>query len=328
MKIFVCEYITGGGLYREPLPELLAREGLLMRDALLRDLAALDDVEVLTTFDTRLPMPQAGQARALTSVDDVWRVWSACIAQSDAVWLIAPETDGILLRLTELAVSQARPVMGCAAEAVRLASSKRATYRALQAAGIAVVPTYSPDEWPQDEAAQHGWVAKPDDGAGCAESVFFDHAYAMRDWLDARTATHVVQPYMRGQSASLSVLCRQGQAWLLSCNLQKITLESGSFHYAGSVLNGAARHWARCEALARSIAEAIPALAGYIGIDILLDEEDIHVLEINPRLTTSYVALRQAMGYNPARLIVDLLYNEHFRFPEILSRNVVEIELK
>jgi predicted ATP-grasp superfamily ATP-dependent carboligase len=328
VKLFVCEYITGGGLYREPLPESLAREGLLMRDALLRDLAELDDVEVLTTFDTRLPMPQTGQALAINPAEDVRRIWDECIVQSDAVWLIAPETNGILLRLTELAVSQAKPVLGCTAEAVRLASSKRATCRALQAAGIAVVPTYRPEEWPQDEAAQHGWVAKPDDGAGCEDSAFFNHAYAMRDWLGTRTATHVVQPYMRGQPASLSVLCKQGQAWLLSCNLQKITLESGTFHYAGSVLNGAACHWRRCEALACSVAEAIPTLVGYIGIDILLDEEDIPVLEINPRLTTSYVGLRQAMGYNPARLIVDLLYNDRFCFPEFLSRNIVEIELK
>lgn len=328
MRIFVCEYITGGGLYREPLPESLTREGLLMRDALLRDLAELDDVEVLTTFDTRLAIPQAGQTLAIASNEDVWRVWSECIAQSDAVWLIAPETDGILLHLTELAVSQAKPLIGCTAEAVRLASSKRATCLALQAAGVAVVPTYGSEEWPQDEAAQHGWVAKPDGGAGCEDSAFFDHAYTMRDWLGTRTATHVVQPYMRGQPASLSVLCKQGQAWLLSCNLQKITLESGTFHYAGSMLNGAASHWLRCEVLARSVAEAIPTLAGYIGIDILLDEEGIHVLEINPRLTTSYVGLHQAMGYNPARLIVDLLYNDRFRFPEFLSRNIVEIELK
>jgi tyramine---L-glutamate ligase len=58
-----------------------------------------------------------------------------------------------------------------------------------------------------------------------------------------------------------------------------------------------------------------------------VEGEQIFVLEINPRLTTSYVGLHDAMGYNPTRLVIDLFYNEDFQFPQKISRNIVEITL-
>ena len=56
-KIFVCEFITGGGLCDAALPDALAKEGALMRDALLRDLSELTQFELLTMHDVRLQAP-------------------------------------------------------------------------------------------------------------------------------------------------------------------------------------------------------------------------------------------------------------------------------
>lgn len=325
MKIFVCEFITGGGLYREPLPVSLAHEGLLMRDALLRDLAELADVEVLVTYDKRVPPPCADQALTVNAGDDIWQMWEDCIRLADAVWPIAPETGGILLRLTALVESHGRTLLGSASRAVALAGSKYATCRALQLAGIAAVPTYRLSAWPQQQGQR--WVAKPDDGAGCNNTACFDSRQALQQWMRGREATHVIQPFQPGAAASLCMLCKDGQAWLLSCNLQQVVLASGNFRYQGSLLNGAAAHWQRCLALAQNVAQTIPELKAYVGVDIMLGDDDIHVLEINPRLTTSYAGLSAATDCNPARLVMDLLYNEQFRFPENLSRNVVEIKL-
>jgi hypothetical protein len=43
VRIFVCEYITGGGLDGKPLPAGLARKGNLMLAALVKDLAPLPE---------------------------------------------------------------------------------------------------------------------------------------------------------------------------------------------------------------------------------------------------------------------------------------------
>ncbi|MGH8532306.1 MAG: ATP-grasp domain-containing protein, partial [Gammaproteobacteria bacterium] len=54
-RIFVCEYITGGGLAGEALPVALAAAGDAMLRALLGDLRAIPTVKTATTRDPRLP---------------------------------------------------------------------------------------------------------------------------------------------------------------------------------------------------------------------------------------------------------------------------------
>ncbi|MEZ0317818.1 MAG: ATP-grasp domain-containing protein [Methylophilaceae bacterium] len=336
MRIFVCEFITGGGLYREPMTPTLAKEGMLMRNALLSDLSALLDVELTTTYDLRLKAPLYGcQAIPIQLQDDVWQVWAQCIQQADAVWLIAPETGGLLTRLTALVTQYNKPLLGCSVPAVEITSSKLLTSKALNDAGIATLATYQFAEWLQRRPeALDGWVAKMDNGAGCEDSAYFKDVAALIEWMHPRKSTHVIQAYQPGQPASISMLCRQGQAWLLSCNLQKITIEQGRFCYAGSVINGMAEYWDAFERIAQQVAQALPGLAGYVGIDLIVGADDsIEVLEINPRLTTSYVGLHSAIKYNPAQLVLELLHynealvmNEAFVMPHI-ARHKVEVSL-
>jgi predicted ATP-grasp superfamily ATP-dependent carboligase len=59
-----------------------------------------------------------------------------------------------------------------------------------------------------------------------------------------------------------------------------------------------------------------------VGIDLVVDGDDIYVVEINPRLTTSYVSMHQACGVNPARMLLDLFYNDTFNPPAIAYRKV------
>jgi predicted ATP-grasp superfamily ATP-dependent carboligase len=331
LKIFVCEFMTGGGLYREPLPSSLAEEGAMMRDALLRDLAELPDIEITTTHDARLSPAEYGLSIAVGQRDDVWQIWGECIAAADAVWLVAPEAGGVLTRLTAMVNGQHKTLLSSSIEAVRLAASKYATCQALQAAGVNAVSTYTFGDWPQNNPGP--WVAKADDGVGCENSCYFESSAALLSWMrQGRESTHIIQPYQKGIPASISMLCHEGCAWLLSCNTQKIALqkhssETAKFRYSGSVLNGMARHWLSFEKIASQVALVVPGLSGYVGIDVVVDSGQVHVLEINPRLTTSYAGLSRATGCNVAQIVVDLLYNGELQFPRKISREVVEISL-
>jgi predicted ATP-grasp superfamily ATP-dependent carboligase len=61
------------------------------------------------------------------------------------------------------------------------------------------------------------------------------------------------------------------------------------------------------ENLTKEIAEALPGLWGYVGIDFIENHElGPLVLEINPRLTSSYAGIRQATGINVAEQILRL----------------------
>jgi predicted ATP-grasp superfamily ATP-dependent carboligase len=295
----------------------------------LHDFSAIKDAQISLTYDVRLPSPSGFNAQAIQLRDDVWTVWEACMQQADAVLLIAPETGGVLARLTKMAEGLKKTVLGCDSSAVQIASDKYQTYQQLKQHGIPAIATYLFQDFPKN--ARGSWVAKPIDGAGCTDTAVFGDAFQLTDWMQGREQTHIVQPLQRGIAASMSMLCKEGKAYLLACNRQKITMqayETGScaIGYEGSVLNALFQYQQAFDRLAQSIAQAIPGLSGYLGVDLVVDGDDIYVVEINPRLTTSYVALRQACGVNPARMLLDLFYNERFEMPAI-AHHIVDISL-
>jgi len=95
-----------------------------MRDALLHDLIELENLELLSSHDYRLSSPELTLSTMVDPDDDVWQVWTDLIDQSDAVWLIAPETDGILLKLTELVMARGKLLLGCSPSVIGLTASK------------------------------------------------------------------------------------------------------------------------------------------------------------------------------------------------------------
>ena len=312
MRLLICEYVTGGGFAGSPLPPGLAREGDMMLGALVKDVAALGGIDVVSVRDARLgPGKSAGSCRVIHVAGDPWDVWRNAIEEVDAVWPIAPETGGALQRMSELVLRAGRVLIGSRPAAVSLTMSKLATVERLAACGVPVVPTVHALEiarrgLPQTE---NGWVIKPDDGAGAEGTHCFRYADELRQALAtaSEAGNLVVQPFVPGVAASMSVLCRDGRARLLSCNLQHIVIENEAFRFRGCVVGGYEQRRPICEQLAAAIAAAIPDLWGYVGIDFVDGGSGPVVLEVNPRLTTSYVGLRQAIGVNPAGLVLRLL---------------------
>jgi len=303
-RLFVIEFITGGGLAGEPLPGGLAHEGELMLAALLGELGALPGIDVTTTRDHRLS-PLSGPARCVTigPSDDPFAVWGRCIEDADAVWPIAPETGGVLENLSRLVLEQGRQLLGSSPEGIAVTASKYRCAEFLGQAGLPVVPTQALREgFPKSDS---GWVVKPDDGAGCTETFCFDDARALRAFAaGASNHGYVVQPYVAGTPASLSVLCRDGRTVLLSCNEQRIGRQADRLSFEGVVVNALRRERPALEPLARAIAGTIPGLAGYVGVDLILTPSGPIVVEVNPRLTTAYVGLTEALGINVAAAVL------------------------
>ncbi|MCG6866696.1 MAG: ATP-grasp domain-containing protein [Thiogranum sp.] len=308
MRIFIVEYITGGGLADSEPDAGLLRDAEVMLQALLGDLLERAGVDLLVSRDARLPalpdkcavyMPRAG--------GDIWLQWTDCIRQCDAVWPIMPESGGLLERISELVLACDRRLVGCSPAAVAITASKHRTLELLGQAGIAVVPTYRADgEIPRLSGP---WVLKPDDGVGCEGIRLFSNHETLCHELRFRQrhAGWIAQPYLKGESASLSLICNKGNAHLLSVNLQQVVQARGGLKLEGVQVNAKPPGGSGCTGLAKTIAAAIPGLWGYVGVDILLTAQGAVVLEINPRLTVSYAGLYSALGLNPAEMILRLL---------------------
>jgi tyramine---L-glutamate ligase len=321
-KIFVCEFITGGGLCAEQLPESLVKEGRLMRDALLKDLSDLP-YQVYTTADARLKPPiNVASCLVIQPHADIWEIWEKQIKHVDAVWIIAPETDGLLHYLTQMAVRHRKKILGCGLVSVNVTSEKLKTCMALQKAGISTIPTHTFEDWQKSDIT---WLAKPNDGAGCADTVCFDNSDELQDWLleNGRQYTHVIQAFQEGTHASISCVMHKGNAEILSCNTQLVSIENKALRFKGCVINGMKTHWQQFQTIAKKIANAMPDLAGYVGIDVIVRGNEICVVEINPRLTTSYVGLNKATGINLAELIINTLTKPDFVWPKIKKNKAI-----
>lgn len=311
MKILLLEYITGGGWAGLDLPLSLAKEGSVMAAALASDLLALPDVQLLIPWDARLPLPaySTHERVRLFSVGDAAsfrRCWARALAESDAVWPVAPETEGALEGLCRDVEQSGRLLLNSPGAAVALTGSKGSAGKRLAARGIATAPSYPLHGEPFDLPWPR--VVKPDDGVGCDGVYRVDGpvhwAERCAGW---EAGSLLVQPYIEGASFSLSALFCRGEALLLTVNRQLIELlDDGAFRLRGCEVNGVADEAGEYVALAGRVAKAIPELVGYAGVDFIQGPDGPVVLEINPRLTSSYAGLGQALGLNPAALVLDL----------------------
>lgn len=297
LRVFMCEFVTGGGLRGETPPASLAREGAMMRDALARDLGDIPGVEIVATHDDRLSPAEGAESVPVGAGDDPWAVWAHLLTRCDFAYVVAPETGGALLRLATLVRRSGAELIGPDEEAIRLFSSKRRTAERLRARGVAAAPVWRPGFAPP--AARGLFVSKPDDGAGCE---------ATRLWSAAPRAAdlprgHVVQPFVGGLAASATVLTVEGETRLLSANRQNVAVSDGAFVFRGLSVAAINDADGRIAALARSVAAAAPGLSGIYGIDMVIGETGPVVVEVNPRLTTAYAGLREALGVNPAALL-------------------------
>lgn len=323
MKVLVFEYITGGGLAAETLPDSLQAEGDLMLRGLVNDLLELTDIDVMVLRDARLqPFAQCLENLMIESPADFESVWPDALARADACWVIAPETGAVLERLCQQIEATGVHLLNSSAESVALTASKSRTTSLLAQNGIPVV-----DNYPVTDHVNGRWIVKPDKAAGCENIHLFPDRRAAENWFSTQPNQQqwILQPWLPGEHLSLSLLCKQGDAIVLSVNRQLLSENDGQLSLTGCVVN-AEEVEEDCEQLAGKIASLIPGLWGYVGIDLLRTDSGPVVIEINPRLTTSYVGLREAMDINPAGMIMSLLEQPlHHSVP--YSGKVVKVEI-
>ena len=302
MKILVFEFITGGGLSGVTLPSGLAHEGDLMIHALIRDLMHAGYRDLVTLRDKRLPAIKF-PVQSLPVSQSISEDCRALMSSADAAFLIAPETDGVLLQLTRQAEDCGCHLMGCDSYCVSLTTGKRLCCEHLRGHGIAV-----PDSYPVDDIhiiPDRPLVLKPDDGVGGEACYLFDDMASLRRWLDRQDDCRnwLIQPYIPGEAASLNLFCHDKGVLVLAVNQQQFEFREGKGVFSGVVVNEFAGRRDEFGNLARKIADAVPGLRGFVGVDLILTDTGPVVVEINPRLTTSYAGLHQSLGYNPVELL-------------------------
>ena len=81
------------------------------------------------------------------------------------------------------------------------------------------------------------------------------------------------------------------------------------------------------QTLVDNIAQTFSGLTGYVGVDLIKANGAYVVIDINPRLTSSYVGLSEVLASNPAELCIQTILDQ--KLPENIMRNskVIEVSL-
>jgi predicted ATP-grasp superfamily ATP-dependent carboligase len=311
MKILVFEYISGGGFNRNELPASLAREGLLMLKALLDGLCGITELDVTVMLDARLLHELESsnyQIALIGSQDDCFSRFQQLVEQHDAVWPIAPEVDAILFTLCRTVEQLGKTLLMSSSEAVKLAADKYETFQCLIHRQIPTVPTRLLDDCLSIPGES---IVKPIDGVGCNDSYLIWDASNFEQVVERLRGEgkYIIQPHLYGEKTSLSCLFKNGRAWLLAVNLQQFEIVNNQYQLSAIRVNHRF-DLSAYQGLICAVAEAVPGLWGYAGIDLIETSTQTLVLEINPRLTTSFAGLNAALGINPVALVLQLLHGD------------------
>jgi predicted ATP-grasp superfamily ATP-dependent carboligase len=275
MLIFVYEYTCA----QADAPPSLAAEGRAMLSAVMEDFAQFSDV------------------RSLHPGQDEEARFKDLAARADFALVIAPEFDDLLASRCRWVEEAGGKLLGCSQPAIQLTADKLRLAAHLRECGV---PT--PETWlagPAAASAGEGvTISKPRFGAG-SQSIRM-----VRRPEDA-PPDFIVQPYVSGMAASIAFLIGQHDIVPLLPARQKLS-DDGTFRYLGGVIPIADGLHKRATSLGCRAVQSVPGLSGYVGVDLVLADrpEGDAVIEINPRLTTSYIGLRQLTKCNLAAALL------------------------
>lgn len=307
MKIVVYEHFTSGALQDQALPAELANEGDGMLRAMVNDMLANSLFQPIVLRDTRLAALPGAHNLLIANKTQYQQVWQQCLRNETLFLLIAPETDGILQYLAEAVLDAGKTLLGSSPEVIAICSDKLNCSQFLQQHGLPTVETQRAEDWLNQPLFIGPIVCKPSDGAGCVDTFYFADENLTTAYLQILSAEkrgrQIVQPFIAAQAMSLSLFIDRN-VQILSLNQQLIDVDQ-QFSYQGAKIAlpyPDTFRQTQAQLLVDQLRQLMPGLSGFIGIDILLNQHQVWIVDINPRLTSSFNQLPQ-IGLSPAVLL-------------------------
>jgi len=260
----------------------------------------------------------------------VLEIWSDIARQCDATIVIAPEFEHWLPRLIAGLRERNIPVIASSASFLEVATDKWQTGQHWRASGIHHPKTIRLDHWLSsslEEPSEHGWVLKKRWGAGGVGMRRFRTSVQLREHAqgmlrsepdDQATSGNansekeleawIVQPWIMGQAASMAILAGS-HVQVLGTMRQHLIESSGpnpSTSYVGGSGPAVSVSEDVLESYGERVLQGIPGEPrGWIGVDFVIDPRGLwHAIEINARLTSSYLGYRKWLGHRLADAIV------------------------
>jgi len=324
-KVLLFEWLTSGGLWRDRIVPSsdcsMQKQGREMLLAIAKDFLT-GGLEVALPIDSRLqkeiPNLKNLSQLEIRAADDLRSRLFEMAMESDYVMVIAPETaanlSNCLLWLKDFESKLINPNIAF----TQLVSNKQLTFEHLRSNGFQQVPQCVNFAEHQESVERFKHfplpsVLKPIDGAGSEEVVIIDDWNSWCPNLSRPLSSYCLEAFVEGTPVSVSVVGSGDGYELLTPTKQLFDQSRRSEGLMGEYVRGeypiTPATSARALRLARQAVEALPPTRGYFGIDMVIGElngqpNDV-LIEINPRLTSSYLKLREIYPENLAMLILE-----------------------
>jgi predicted ATP-grasp superfamily ATP-dependent carboligase len=337
-KLFVFEFVAGGGFNKEDIPLSLFCEGFAMLRAAIEDFKTIG-FEVETTLDERISkireILKADNVLIVNNEDNYIDFFKKALQENAYIFIIAPEFFDILYDLTRLAEQNKKILLSVDSKFVKFASSKLGTYQFFRNHNL------FPPKTVDIQSHEHGLnevqltndfrsmkkpvIIKPDDGVGAELIYFINDDNDFQHFLKIikennekfQNRNFLMQQYIPGRDASVSLVGTESSPIPICTNAQFMSLSgiSEPTQYLGGYSPIKEIPNSHFKKLVKALGQF--KTKGYFGVDILLMSANFYAcIEINPRLTTSYLGIRNIFEQNLFEFIYNLKRGETEYFSE------------
>ena len=326
MRLLIYEYASGGGFAEKPIPPSILSEGFSMLRTITEDAKATGH-KVTSILDSRIADFNPPLEKENILLVDSWRETENAVHEaaekSDAAYIIAPETDGILKNLVEKIEKNKTKSLNSKSKAIAKVSNKPLLQKHAKKIGLQTPETLTfgitddKENIIQEVEEKIGFPAvfKPINSVGCGGLSCVNSktqvAIAIAKIANQANSHFITQELIQGQPASVTIISDGKNAVPITLNKQHVSLRTPK---QDSTYNGGTTPFDHPQndkafAAAKRIVESIEGLRGYVGADFILTKNEPVVIEINPRLTTSYIGIRKILNMNLAQTLIDSTLN-------------------
>jgi tyramine---L-glutamate ligase len=304
LKILILEYITAMGIDD---PSIWS-EGQAMLDGFLDD---FKDRNVDYLISSNQSISCNNPCNPVKLEGELMEWLDQNISNYDSCLVIAPEEDFILYNIVNFIEKKGIKIIGSSSEAVMTCSDKFRMYESLKNK-VPIIRTEKVFFKDIDEyrSFNNKKILKPADGVSCSGVQIVSSNDEMKNaasLIETNLPYFVIQNFIEGTSASVSLISNGKEAVPLSLNLQDIHFSDSGINYNGGQVPLNHKLADEAKKAAKKAVESINGIKGYVGVDVILGDK-VHLVEINSRITTPYVALRNLLNFNLGDAILDAMY--------------------
>lgn len=322
LRLLVYEYVSAVGLNEPSLQSSVLSEGFGMLRTITADAKAAG-LKVTTILNKQIadvnPPLNVDQKIPVNSQAEAEHVFQKTAENTDAALIIAPETNDTLQKLVEKIEQTSTTSLNSSANSIAQVTDKALLQQHAKKLGLTTPETLSlnveenAEETAQiiDEKIGFPAIIKPTNSVAC------EALNIVKNQEEAKTAItkiaklanrrFMAQKLIQGTHASVTLISNGTEAQPVTLNGQNLSLkppnQTSTYNGGTSPLNH--KQQTKAFAAAKKLVQSIQGLKGYIGVDFVLTDDDPVVIEVNPRITTSFIGIQKILNLNLTEAILN-----------------------